>query len=434
MNDHEFIFTRSNELHKRALKSIPLATQTFSKSSMMYPRGATPLFIDRGKGPYVWDIDGNRYIDYVLGLMPIVLGYGDPDVDLAILEQLKKGIIFTLPSELETELAEKLIELIPSADMVRFGKNGSDVTSASIRLARAYTGRDKVAIAGYHGWHDWCIGTTTRNLGVPKAIQELSSTFKFNDLDSLHDLLKRDPDGYAAVILEPSGVEGSIDGFLQGARDLTEKYGVVLIFDEIATGFRANMGGVQNIYNIVPDLSTFGKAMANGMPISAIVGRREIMSLMNDIFFSGTFGGEALSLAAALATLNKLEAIDAPTIFKKIGGEITVRINNLLRELGMRDLIQIKGLDWWPRFIVNGCKSANQLLVTSLFRQEMIANGILIGASFNLSIAHNDSKIIDETMASVYAALLTLKKYLLSSTPEKYLRGDLIKPVFQVRV
>ena len=283
------LFVRSNELYERALKTIPLASQTFSKSAMNFPRGASPLFFERGQGAYVWDYDGNKYVDYVLGLMPIILGYCDPDVDEAIRNQLNNGIIFSLPSDLEVQLSEKLIELIPCAEMVRFSKNGSDVTSAAIRLARAHTGRDRIAVSGYHGWHDWYIGTTARNLGVPKSVQDLSSKFIFNDPDSLERLFKTDPVGFAAVILEPTGACEPEDGFLERVRELCDQYGVVLVFDEIVTGFRVDMGGAQRKYGVTPDLATFGKAMANGMPISTIVGRREIMKLMDDIFFSGTF-------------------------------------------------------------------------------------------------------------------------------------------------
>ncbi len=426
-------FTRSNSLYERALNSIPLASQTFSKSAMMYPLGVSPLFIEKGIGANVWDVDGNVYIDYVLALMPVILGYQDSDVDEAIKSQLKRGIIFSLPSELEIQLAEKLVDIIPSAEMVRFGKSGSDVTSAAIRLARAYTGRDHIAISGYHGWHDWYIGTTTRSLGVPKAVQELSTTFKFNDLNSLEDILKKNPDGFAAIILEPSGAEEPEAGFLEGVRELSTKYGVVLIFDEIVTGFRANLGGAQKKYGVTPDLSTFGKAMANGMPISAIVGRRDIMKVMDDIFFSGTFGGETLSLAAALATIEKLEAIDAPSVFRQLGNRISTNMSSLLMELELDKVVNMAGVDWWPRLIVNEHERASQLEVTSLLRQEFLAHGLLLTGGFNLSLAHNDEIIFQTTMNAIRMSLQKLKEYLSSAKPVINLRGKLIQPVFQVR-
>jgi len=427
------LFVRSNELYERALKTIPLASQTFSKSAMNFPRGASPLFLERGQGAYVWDYDGNKYVDYVLGLMPIILGYCDPDVDEAIRNQLNNGIIFSLPSDLEVQLSEKLIELIPCAEMVRFGKNGSDATSAAIRLARAHTGRDRIAVCGYHGWHDWYIGTTVRNLGVPKSVQDLSSKFIFNDLDSLESLLKTKPTSFAAVILEPTGVCEPEDGFLEGVRELCDQYGVVLVFDEIVSGFRVDMGGAQKKYGVIPDLATFGKAMANGMPISAIVGKREIMKLMDDIFFSGTFGGETLSLAAALATITKLEKINAPEVFKRTGGTIRNAVQGMITDFELDDVVSVAGVDWWPRIVVRAYGKNSQIEMTTLLRQELIEHGIFIGGGFNLSIAHSDEGVITETLLGIRQSFEKFSIYLKTANPMSNLRGELIKPVFQVR-
>ena len=427
------LFTRSNELYERALNSIPLASQTFSKSAMNFPRRASPLFLERGQGAYVWDYDGNKYIDYVLGLMPIVLGYCDPDVDDAIRKQLNNGIIFSLPSDLEIQLAEKLTELIPCAEMARFGKNGSDVTSAAIRLARAYTGRDRIAVCGYHGWHDWYIGTTARNLGVPECVKNLSSKFIFNDLDSLESLLKSDPAGFSVVILEPTGVIEPEKGFLEGVRKLCDQYGVVLVFDEIVTGFRVDMGGAQRKYGVTPDLATFGKAMANGMPISAIVGKRKIMKLMDDIFFSGTFGGETLSLAAAIATIDKLENINAPELFERTGKFIHNAVQSIITDYNLDHIISITGPSWWPRIVVDAYGKNSQIEMNTLLRQELIEHGIFMGGGFNLSIAHNDDNIISETLIGIHQALERFSTYLKTDNPMSNLRGELIKPVFKVR-
>ncbi len=427
------LFLRSNELYERAVKTIPLASQTFSKSAMNFPRGATPLFFEKGQGAYVWDYDGNQYIDYMSALMPIILGYRDSDVDEAIKNQLESGIIFSLPSNLEVKLSEKLIELIPSAEMVRFGKNGSDVTSAAIRLARAYTGRDRVTACGYHGWHDWYIGSTSRNLGVPKVVQDLSSTFIFNDSDSLESLLKSDPNGYAAVILEPAGTYEPEKGFLERVRELCNQYGVILIFDEIVTGFRVDMGGAQRKYGVTPDLATFGKAMANGMPISTIVGKRKIMKLMDDIFFSGTFGGETLSLAAALATITKLEKINAPEIFERTGRTIRDAVQSIITDFELDDILSLAGEDWWPRIVVEAYGKNSQIEMTTLLRQELIEQGIFMGGGFNLSIAHNDENVITETLHGIHQSFEKFSTYLKTDNPVSNLRGELIKPIFQVR-
>ena len=275
-------FKKSQQLLQRSLNVIPIGSQTFSKSYLQYPKGLSPLFLKKGLGSYVWDVDDNKYIDLVNGLLPIVLGYCDTDVDNAIKNQLEKGIVFSLSTELEIKLAEKLIYHIPSAEKVRFGKNGSDATSAAIRLARAYTKRDRVAICGYHGWHDWYIGSTTRNIGVPSAVSELSHRFKYNDIDSLQKLFRNYKNEFAAVIMEPMNTEIPTNNFLNEVQLLSKKNGALFILDEIITGFRYDLGGAQKLFGLTPDLSTFGKSMGNGMPISAIVGKAEIMDLMND--------------------------------------------------------------------------------------------------------------------------------------------------------
>ena len=265
-------FTKSQQLFKKAKGVIPLAAQTFSKSYLQYIKGQAPLFAARAKGCRIWDVDGNQYTDFINALLPVVLGYQYRVVDEVIKKQLGKGIIFSLSSPLEYELAQLLIKYIPCAEMVRFGKNGSDVTTGAIRLARAITGREHVVICGYHGWHDWCIGTTARKLGVPKSTQKLSHTFKYNDLNSLEKILKKHK--VAAVIMEPMNYVEPEKNFLQKVKNLTHKYGALLVFDEIITGFRYSLGGAQKLFGVTPDLATFGKSMANGMPISALVGKK----------------------------------------------------------------------------------------------------------------------------------------------------------------
>lgn len=425
-------FERSNALFERAEKVIPLASQTFSKSYQQWVKGATPLFMDQGRGARVIDADGNSYIDYVLGLLPVVLGYRDPDVDAAIVAQVQKGITFSLPHPLELELAERLIRLIPCAEKVRFGKNGSDVTTGAIRLARAHTGRDHVLMAGYHGWHDWYIGTTTRKLGVPEDVRALSETFAFNDADALETLLKAAPDRYAAVILEPAGVVDPAPGFLERVRALTEKYGVVLIFDEIVTGFRIHLGGAQAKFGITPDLGCFGKAMGNGMPISALVGRADIMAKMEDIFFSSTFGGEALSLAAAVATLDKLERTDGIGQMKAMGTRLSQGANAAIARTGMDGVLTVTDIDWWPR--LNPVKPpVDPWLLISLMRQEFVSRGLLLGASFNLSLAHVDPAVEAETLRSFEEALGAVRDALNGPDPAARLRGAMVQPTFSVR-
>src|SRR3989338_6320011 len=270
-------FTKSQKLFRKVSRIIPLASQTFSKSYLQFIKGWAPLFVSHAKGAAIWDVDGHRYIDFINGLLPVILGYQYKAVDEAIKKQLQKGIIFSLSSALEYELASLLRKHIPCAEMARFGKNGSDATTGAVRLARAVTGRDHIAVCGYHGWHDWYIGTTTRALGVPEDTKKLSHKFIYNDLASLEKIFVENPDKIAAVIMEIENYEEPKAGFLEKVKEITHKNGALLIFDEMITGFRWGLGGAQKYYGITPDLACFGKSMANGMPISALVGKKEYM-------------------------------------------------------------------------------------------------------------------------------------------------------------
>ena len=425
-------FERSNALYERAAAVIPTASQTFSKASTQLVRGASPLFLDRGDGAFVWDVDDNRYLDHVLALLPVVLGYCDPHVDQAITRQLERGISFSLATELEVELAERLVRIMPCAEMVRFGKNGSDVTSAAIRLARASTGRERVLACGYHGWHDWYIGNTTRDLGVPRAVAALTHSFPFNDADALEALLVADPDGYAAVILEPAGLADPEPGFLEQVRALCDRYGVVLVFDEIVTGFRLAMGGAQEAYGVVPDLATVGKAMGNGMPIAALVGRREIMSLMEKIFFSGTFGGEALSLAAAIATIDKLDELDAPTVIARAGSRLAGIANDALEAEKVAERVAVGGAAWLPRFQLEAGDLPRETFV-SLVRQELVAAGLLATGGLNICVAHDSDVGSDEAVSAWQAAASAIRDVLHAPDPARLLRGEPVEMVFQPR-
>ena len=395
--------------------------------------GAAPLFLDRGAGGRAWDLDGNEYIDYVLGLLPVVLGYCDPDIDDAIRTQLDRGISFSLATELEATLAEKLCELIPCAEMVRFGKNGSDATTAAIRLARAYTGREKVAVCGYHGWHDWYIGTTTRHSGVPASVRELSVGFPFNDADALKEMLRAEPDGFAAVIVEPMALQAPAPGFLEALRSLCDTYGTLLVFDEIVTGFRLDLGGAQKFFGVIPDLAAFGKAMGNGMPISAIVGRRQYMTLMEEIFFSGTFGGEALSLAASIATIEKLEREDAVAKIAQTGTRLKEGVGSRIKHHSLHQELAVEGGDWWPAVLPTGKGREDISLLSSLIKQELIEVGVLMGPTFNLCLAHCAEQVIKQTLEAWDTALDRVSKALSSNEPEARLRGKPIRPVFEVR-
>jgi len=425
-------YKNSNKFFKKAIKYVPLASQTFSKSHIQWPKGAAPLFIERAYGANVVDIDKNHYIDYILGLLPITLGYCDTDIDEAVISQIMKGSIFSLPSKLESQLSEKLVDLIPSAEMVRFGKNGSDVTTAAIRLARAYTERDMIAVAGYHGWHDWYIGISTRNIGVPNAVKSLTHKFIFNDADSLKSLFKKYPNKFAAVILEPAGLFPTDVSFLKEIKILCKKNKTLLIFDEIISGFRINMGGAQLEYGVKPDLSCFGKGMANGYPLSAIVGPRKIMKLMEEIFFSSTFGGETISLAASIATIKKMKKNNVVKVTREFGKSLIKELNKICEANNMISFMRISDVDWWPQIIIDN-PPIEKFLYISLLRQELLKEGIMVNSTFNLCYAHSKAGVLEDTTRRFREAILKLKLYLDTSNPEKFLKGELIQTTFKVR-
>ncbi|PCJ61660.1 MAG: aspartate aminotransferase family protein [Rhodospirillaceae bacterium] len=378
-------FAASNALLKQALATIPTGSQTFSKSHIQFPDGHAPLFVDRAQGAHFTDIDGNVFVDLAMGLAAIGLGYCDPDVDAAIREQLACGISFSLPTRLEAELAELIVDVVPSAEMVRFAKNGSDVTSAAVRLARAYTGRERVLACGYHGWHDWYIGTTTRDLGVPGSVRVLTDRASANDPETVATKLAEHPDGFAAIIVEPMLLDNP-KAALSEIRALANRSGAVLIFDEVVTGFRFALGGAQQLYGVTPDLTCLGKSMANGMPLSAVTGRRDIMRLMEDIFFSGTFGGEALSLAASLATIRKIRKQGVVEHLWAMGGRLQTRLRQTIAKYGLGDLLSVMNEPCLGFIAVSEGRGNSQAVNRTFMLAEMIRHGVFMNGS--LTICH----------------------------------------------
>ncbi len=414
----------------RALKSIPLASQTFSKSLTQYPRGVSPLFIKKGMGAKVWDVDDNKYIDFVNSLASVTLGYCDTDVDMAVQGQMKSGVTFSLPHTLEMEVAEKLIEIIPCAEKVRFAKNGTDATSASIRIARAYTGKEHIAVCGYHGWQDWYIGSTTRDLGVPKAVKELTHKFEYNNIDSLKDIFQEQE--LACVIMEPMNFEYPEDDFLEKVKDLVHKNNALLIFDETITGFRYSLGGAQKLFNVIPDLATFGKGMANGYPLSAIVGSNKVMKKVEDIFFSGTFGGETLSLASANAVIDKYKKKQVTQHFLEVGSYLLEQLNKLIAGENLEDIFWTSGHPSWSFLHIKGQDNFSTFEIKTYFLQEMFKRGILILGSHNLSLAHTKKEV--DILLKAYAEVLPMiKRNVNNQTLLEKIQGEVLKPLFKVR-
>lgn len=425
-------YKKSVEWLNKAERLIPLASQTFSKSKLNFPPGASPLFLERGKGSRVYDVDGNDYVDFASALLCISLGYQDPDVDEAVREQMKSGVSFSLPHRLEYEVAERLVDLIPCAEMVRFGKNGTDATSAAIRLARAVTARDHVAVCGYHGWQDWYIGSTPRDLGVPEAVKNLTHSFSFNDLPSLERVFQACPGSVAAVIVEPMNLSWPSAGFLEGVRELCTRHGTVLIFDEIITGFRFHIGGAQSLFGVTPDLAALGKGMANGYPLAAVVGKRELMRAMEDIFFSGTFGGETLSLAAARATIDKMRREPVLQTIHENGDRLAAGLKDILSSLGSPGFLAVVGHPSWTHLTVGLGAQHDEWCLKSFILQEMFKKGILCLGQHNLSYAHDqlDVRRILDAYRDILPRLIDADQ---SGSVSTLLDAGVVQPVFKVR-
>lgn len=422
--------TQSLACLERARRVIPSCTQTFSKGPTQFVQGVAPVFLVRGQGSHVWDVDGNEYIDYPMALGPIILGHNYPKVTEAVMRQIQDGTTFSLPHPLEVEVAELLCEIIPCAEMVRFGKNGSDATSGAVRVARAYTGRDIIACCGYHGWQDWYIGTTTRNKGVPEAVRRLTIPFEYNNIESLERIFAEHPGQVAAVIMEPISAVEPRDGFLQQVRELTRREGALLIFDEIITGFRLAMGGAQEYFGVTPDLSCFGKAMANGYPIAAIVGRREIMELFDDVFFSFTFGGETLSLAATMVTITEMQEKNVIGHLWEQGQKLKDGYNVLARQFGVDHYTECIGLP--PRTVITfkDKAGAESLVFKSLFQQECLKRGVLFSGSQNICYSHSNADI-EQTLRVYRAAMEVLADAIKAGDALQRLEGEPVQPVFR---
>ena len=423
-------YSNSNMWLDRAELTIPLGSQTFSKSRTQYPVGVSPLYIDRAKGAKIWDVDGNEYIDLVSSLASVTLGYNNASLNRDIRKQLRKGVTFSLPGTLEAEVAEMICELVPSAEMVRFGKNGTDATSAAVRLARAFTGKNKVLVCGYHGWQDWYIGSTSRDKGVPKEVSNLTKVFKFNDIVGLQSLL--DEGDVSCVVMEPMNVAFPANGFLESVRKLTAERDVILVFDETITGFRFDKGGAQSLFGVSPDLSTFGKGIANGFPLSAVAGRREIMNEMEEIFFSGTFGGELLSLAAAKHVLSKHKEDEIAPQLARNGNSLATGTEELIIKHDLTKYLSLSGHDSWKFLNWQGDEVNTTDELKTLFLQEVFAKGLLVLGTHNMTLKH-DERVAEKILRIYDHVFKTINKGIKSESISKLLKVAPLKPLFKVR-
>ncbi len=419
--------TESNRTFERARGLIPAGTQTLAKGPQQHVRGVAPKYLQRGKGARVWDVDGNEYVDLTMAVGPLVLGYGYPAVDEAVRAQLEEGVVFSLMHPLEVEVAELIRDVVSCAEMVRYSKTGADVCSAAIRVARAVTGRSKVLCCGYHGWHDWYIAVTDRTTGIPAVARELTYTVDYNDIAGLAASID---DQTACVILEPTTFVAPAPGYLQAVKELCEKHGALLIFDEMWTGFRMAVGGAQQYFGVTPHLATFSKAVANGMPLGVLTGMAEFMKVLEkDVFFFTTFGGEALSLAAARATIEVLRAHDVPAALARSGARLREGYNAITAELDM-PYTRCVGFDCRTMITFQQDNEQQPLHMKTLLQQEMLRHGVLWSGFHNMSFSHTEADV-SHVLAAYKQALPVLRDAVARGDVASRLKGEPIEPVFR---
>jgi len=428
-------FCNSRKLKPRAHSLIPGGAHTYAKGDDQYPEQA-PSFIARGKGCHVWDVDGNEFIEYGMGLRAVTLGHAFEPVVQAAYKEMQLGVNFTRPAKIEIDAAEAFLEFIDGADMVKFAKNGSDVTTAAVKLARAYTGRDMVAICGdqpFFSTNDWFIGTTEMNAGIPAAFSELTLKFRYNDLASLAALFDEHPAEIACVIMEAEAVTPPTAGFLNEVKRLCESRGALLIFDEMITGFRWHAGGAQKFHGVIPHLSTFGKGLANGFAIAALAGKREVMRLggldhdrPRVFLLSTTHGAETHALAAAIETMRIYRGQNVIEFLWQQGERLRNRVMRSVAENRLEDFFQIVGRPCNLVFATHDQNRERSQPFRTLFMQELIRRGVL-APSFVVSFSHTNGDI-DRTAEAVHEALILYRKAL-DEGVEKYLEGPAVKPV-----
>ena len=441
MNQSKHSVQRSLDILQRARQLIPGISQLISRRPTRAALGVSPIYAERAKGCRIWDVDGNEYIDWTSGVGPIILGYADEVVDNAVKEQISRGTITTLITENSVELAEELVRLIPSAEMVRYAKGGGEACTVAVRIARGVTGKDKVLFCGYHGWHDWyqaanlLPGGLDNYLfpgidptGVPRALTGTAIPFEYGNLEALEGLLKKHAGEIACIIMEPMRTELPPEGFLEGVRELATQHSVVLIFDEVSSGFRIALGGVQEYTGVVPDISVFAKAISNGYPMGAVVGRREFMAPAERMFISSAYWDDAVGIVAALATLKELQRRNAVAYFEKVGAEFKKRIDRAAQETGLA--AGCVGVAAHPgiRFNIEDAKNAKK--VDTLFLQENAKRGLILSGGFFFNLAH-DETALDRTEEVVRESFAVIQDGLENDRLDDLLECELQEDLFR---
>ena len=410
---------RSMEMYQRLLELIPGGTQLISRRPTRYALGVSPVVATRGKGSRIWDVDGHEYIDWVSAIGSVILGYADPVVDQAVKQQIDRGTNFSITHELELELAELLVERIPCAEMVRYARGGGDACAVAARIARGSTGRDRILFCGYHGWHDWYQAANHGSegdldehlfpgiepIGVPSALAGTAIPFAYGDLDGLGERLDRYRGEVAAVMMEPMRSELPAEGYLEGVASLCRDHDVVLIFDEVSTGFRPSDAGVQPVLGVEPDMAVFAKSISNGYAMGAVVGRRDVMAPADRMFVSSTYWGETVGLAATVATLTELRNRNTAQTLARTGAALKQRLNDVASDVGVS--ICCTGVDYHPHleFSVEDPVLGNK--IATLYVQEMAKRGHHGYASFYLNESQGEVEIemVSDAAREVFALI-----------------------------
>jgi len=427
-------------LWEEAKKIIPGGNQLLSKRSEKFLPGFWPSYYSRAKGCEVWDLDGKHYFDFAqMGVGSCILGYADADVNAAVIKAVSDGSMCSLNCPEEVELAKMLISLHPWSEMARFARTGGEACTIAIRIARAYTRKSKVAFCGYHGWHDWYLSANLGNssnldgqlllglkpLGVPRELRETAIPFKYNELDGLENIIKKYGKEIGAIIMEPQRESNPQQGFLKGVRDIVSKIGAVLIFDEITSGFRMNLGGIHLTLGVEPDLAVFGKALGNGFPIATVIGRKKIMDRAQDSFISSTFWTERIGYVAAIATLKKMDVYKVQKDLIRYG-EL---INNGWIKLSQKHNLDIN-ITGIPPLTHLSFKIDNPLEVQTLYTQEMLGKGYLLGAAVYTTFAYSE-EIIEKFIADSDSVFGKIKEAIDSGNVKKYLKGNVVETGFK---
>jgi len=419
----------SMSLKKRAEKVIPHLTQTFSRAAPAFVEGVYPVYAEKGNGSHFTDVDGNEYLDYLLGLGPITLGYNYESVNNAILNQLKNGILFSLPHKIEVELSELLCQIIPHAEMVKLEKSGSNAVTGAVRAARAITKKERIAYCGSGGvWHDWYAAAISRNGGVPEFNKNLIKIFDYNDHDGLEQIFEDFPNQIGAIVLEPTVYEKPNQNFLKKVREIADKSHAILILDEIVTGFRFNLGGAQKHLGIKGDFVCFGKGMGNGLPISAITGPSEFMKIFDKLWVSTTNGSENLSIAGTISVVNEMKNKDTISYCWKNGSKLLDGWNNLSSNYD----VDAK-MHGYPIRMTLSCHDSQKLespTMKSFILQEMVKQGIFMSAGPTFLSYSHSSEDIEFTLNAFENVCKFIKENITQDEYGKKLEGNMPKTIY----